>query len=533
MHFVSHDYSPCLVMILSKTCILNVGFCRSAVASVVTLGNVYYCVRYRPILHVFAGDRFANSQHEKQAKTAQLQVKPNKVLYYGAAQPSKGEVVNLSKVPKNRTRESADILIVNAEEMLTLTGSSQTPRTGKQMGELEIIHDGALAIRQGKIAAVGKTRDVTKAFRGGYVLSAKGKTVLPGFVDPHTHLVFAGSREDEFQMRIEGASYLEILNSGGGVLKTARETQKARVEKLVELGLERLDSMLAHGTTTVEAKSGYGLTPEDELKILEALRRLNQLHCMNVVPTFMGAHVAPLEYRNNLEEYIDLVIDDMMPKVAGQGLAEFCDVLCERGVFNSEQAKRVLVAGKRYGLKPKIHADQMTGLGGAEIAVDVAAVSADHLNYASAEGVKGIMQKAIIAVLLPAATFSMMTGRWANARLMIDGGAPVALGTDFNASCFVRNQQAVIAIACHLMHMTPAEAITAATINAAHAINRAHEVGSLEVGKRANVAVLGVPNHKFLGYSIGVNLVEKVITDGRLVVDREKQDEPVFLSRTE
>jgi imidazolonepropionase len=439
----------------------------------------------------------------------------------------------LSKTPKNRTRESADILIVNAEEMLTLTGSSQTPRTGKQMRDLEIIHDGALAIRRGKIVAVGKTHEVTKTFRGEYVLSAKGKTVLPGFVDPHTHLVFAGSREDEFQMRVEGASYMDILNSGGGVLKTARETQKARVEKLVELGLERLDSMLAHGTTTVEAKSGYGLTSEDELKILEATRRLNQLHGMNVVPTFMGAHVAPIEYRNNLEEYIDLVVEDMIPKVAGQGLAEFCDVFCERGVFNSDQAKRVLVAGKRYGLKPKIHADQMNGLGGTEIAVDIGAVSADHLNYASAEGVKGMSKKGIMAVLLPAATFSMMTSRYADARFIIDSGTPVALGTDFNASCCVKNQQAVIAMACHLMHMTPAEAITAATINAAHAVNRAHEVGSLEVSKRANVTVLGVPNHKFLGYSVGVNLVEKVIADGRLVVDREKQDEPVFMSRNE
>ena len=331
-------------------------------------------------------------------------------------------------------RESADILIVNAEEMLTLSGNDQKPRTGKQMGELGIIHDGALAIREGKIVAVGKTQEVTKTFRGDYILSAKGKTVLPGFVDPHTHLVFLGSREDEFQMRIQGASYMEILNSGNGVLKTTRETRRARVEKLTEVGLERLDTMLAHGTTTVEAKSGYGLTMEDELKILEATKRLNQLHCMKVVPTFMGAHVVPFEYRGNTEEYVDLVVNEMIPKVAQKGTAEFCDVFCERGTFSMEQAKRILMAGKRHRLKPKIHADQMSMLGGAEIAADVDAVSAEHLNYSSNEGIKAMAKKEVIAVLLPTATFSMMGTRYADARLMIDNGVPVALGTDFNAS---------------------------------------------------------------------------------------------------
>ena len=434
---------------------------------------------------------------------------------------------------KGRARESADILIVNAEEMLTLAGSSQKPRTGKQMRELEIVRDGALAIREGKIVAVGKTHDVTKAFRGEYVLSAKGKTVLPGFVDPHTHLVFAGSREDEFQMRVEGASYMEILNSGVGVLKTAKETQKARVEKLVELGIERLDTMLAHGTTTVEAKSGYGLTTEDELKILEATRRLNQLHSIKVSSTFMGAHAVPLEYRSNREEYVDLIVEEMIPKVAEHGLAEFCDVFCERGTFNLEQTKRILLSGKRNGLKPKIHADRMNTLGGAEIAADIGAVSADHLNFSSVEGVKAMGEKGVVAVLLPAATFSLMMSRFPNAKLIMDCGVPVALGTDFNATCGIANQQLVISMACHLLRMTPAEAISAATINAAHAICRADEVGSLEVGKRADVAVLNVPNHIFLGHSFGVNLVEKVIANGRLVIDREKQDEPVFLNKVE
>jgi imidazolonepropionase len=433
---------------------------------------------------------------------------------------------------KAKTRESADLLVVNAEELLTLAGG-QEPRTGKQMRDLGIIRDGALAVREGRIIAVGKTREVTRAFRGATVISANGKVVLPGFVDPHTHLVFAGSREDEFQMRLEGASYIEILSSGSGVLKTVRETRRARVEKLVELGLERLDAMLAHGTTTVESKSGYGVTLEDELKILEVAKRLNQLHCVKVVSTLNGANAIPPEYKSNSEEYVNMIIGELIPAVTQKGLAEFCDVLCERGVFSMEQAKRILVTGKNHGLKPKIHADEMSLFGGAEIAADVGAISAEHLLFSTVEGIKAMAEKGVIAVLLPAAAFSLMMGRYADARMMIDSGVPIALGTDFDASCWIENQQLVIAMACHFMHMTQAEAITAATINAAYAINRGTEIGSLEVGKRADAVILNVPNHKFLGYRFGVNIVDRVIKNGRLVVEREKQDEPVFLSKTE
>ena len=439
----------------------------------------------------------------------------------------------MSKTPRAGARESADILIVNAEELLTLANGKGIPRTGKEMRELGIVRDGAVAIREGRIVAAGKTRDVTRTFRAGYVISAQGKVVLPGFVDPHTHLVFAGSREDEFQLRVEGASYMEILGSGGGILKTVKETRRARIEKLVELGLERLDAMLTHGTTTVEAKSGYGLDTADEVKILQATKRLNQLHSVNVVATLMGANAVPPEYRGNTSEYVDLVIGEMIPKVAEKGLAEFCDVFCERGVFNLEQTKRILMKGKTNGLKPKIHADEMSTLGGAEIAADVGAVSAEHLLFSSVEGIRALVKKGVVAVLLPAAAFSLMMGKYADARLMIDSGVPVALGTGFDAGCWIENQQLVIAMACHLMRMTPAEAITAATLNAAHAVNRANEVGSLELGKRADVLVLNAPDHRFLGYRFGVNLVDKVIKNGRLVVDREKRDEPIFMSKTE
>ncbi|MDI6846993.1 MAG: imidazolonepropionase [Candidatus Bathyarchaeia archaeon] len=422
---------------------------------------------------------------------------------------------------KRTRKEKVDMLIVNANELVTLKGGSEKPRTGTQIQNLGIIRKGGLAVKDGRIVAVGKTPEIRKSFSAENVINASGKIVMPGFVDPHTHLVFAGSREDEFQMRVEGVSYMAILGAGGGILRTVRETRRAGVERLVEFGFKTLDVMLEHGTTTVEAKSGYGLTLKDELKILGVMKRLNQLHAVDVVPTFLGAHAIPLEYKNNPQEYVNLIIEEMIPRVAEKGLAEFCDVFCEKGVFNLEQTRRILVAGKNRGLKPKVHADEMSMFGGAELAAGVRAVSAEHLLFASDEGIKAMADKGVVAVLLPAAAFSLMTGRYADARKMIDFGVPVALGTDFNPSCWVENQQLVIAFACHFMRLTPAEAITAATINSAHAIGRTSEVGSLEIGKKADVIVLDVPNHMFLGYRFGVNLVDKVVKNGRLVVDKE------------
>jgi imidazolonepropionase len=441
--------------------------------------------------------------------------------------------VPLSKSIKTRAREKVDLLIVNANELVTLAGGNEKPRVGKQMRDLGIIHNGGLAIKEGRIAAVGKTSEITKAFRAETIISADGKTVLPGFVDPHTHLVFAGSREDEFQMRVEGAYYMEILSAGGGILKTVRETRRASVDKIVDFGLKTLDIMLEYGTTTVEAKSGYGLTTKDELKLLEAINRLEQLHSVDVVSTFMGAHAIPTEYKSAPLDYVNIVAEEMIPAVAEKRLAEFCDVFCEKGVFTLEQSKRILLTGKSYGLTPKIHADEMSMCGGTELAAEVEAVSAEHLLFASDEGIKAMANKGVIAVLLPAASFSLMSVRHADARKMIESGVPVALGTDFNPSCWIENMQLVVAFACYFLRLTPAEAITAATINAAHAIKRAHEVGSLEVGKKADVVVLDVPNHKFLGYRFGANLVDKVIKNGRLVVDREKSAELVLPSETE
>lgn len=429
----------------------------------------------------------------------------------------------MSKTAKGKAREAVDLLIINASELVTVAGGSQKPVTGRQMRELGIVRNGGLAVKDGKIVAVGKTAEVTKAFKAENIINANGKTVLPGFVDPHTHLIFAGSREDEFQMRIEGASYMEILSAGGGILKTVRETRRASVEKLVELGIETLNVMLEHGTTTAEAKSGYGLTTKDELKILQVIQRVNQLHAVDVVPTFMGAHALPPEFQGSTQAYVDLVVNEMIPRIAEKNLAEFCDVFCEKGVFGLEQSRRILAVGRNCGLKLKVHADEMSPLGGAELAADFGAASADHLLFASDEGIEAMAEKGVVAVLLPAAAFSLMSGHYADARVMINRGVAVALGTDLNPSCFAESQQLVVAFACHLMRLTPAEAIVAATINAAHAICRAGEIGSLEVGKKADVIVLDVPNHKFLGYCLGVNVVDKVVKNGRVVVDKEAQ----------
>ncbi|MCD6243440.1 imidazolonepropionase [Candidatus Bathyarchaeota archaeon] len=416
-------------------------------------------------------------------------------------------------------KEQVDLIIEKANQLVTLRGASEKPLTKENMRQLGIIENGAVAVKNGKIIAIGKTEKISSKYKSENVINAYGKLVAPGFVDAHTHLVFAGSREDEFEMKLEGISYMEILQKGGGILRTVAETRKASLEQLIELGKERLDTMLIHGTTTVEAKSGYGLSTRDEIKCLEAIEKLNKQHPIDLIPTFLGAHAVPNEYRDRPDDYVDLVVEEMIPAVAERKLAEFCDVFCEKGVFNVEQSKRILLAGKEYGLLPKIHADEMSWLGGAELAAEVEAVSAEHLLFASENGIKALAEKGIVAVLLPAASFSLMLGKYANARKMIAEGVAVALGTDLNPICWVENMQLVIALACRMMRLTPAEALSAATINAAHSLRKAHMIGSLEVGKKADIVIFKVPNYRFLGYRFGVNLVDKVIKNGRLVVD--------------
>lgn len=424
----------------------------------------------------------------------------------------------MRKDEKEVPKKQADLIIENASELATPEGG-QKPLVGKQMLALRIIKDAAVAVRNGRIAAVNKTATIRSAFKASETINAKGKTIVPGFVDPHTHLVFAGSREDEFTLRIKGAGYMEIHRKGGGILKTVEETRRASEAELVRGCRKTLDIMLEYGTTTLEAKSGYGLTVEDEIKCLRVLRLVNETHPASVVATFLGAHAIPTEYEKHPSDYVKLVVEKMIPKVAHSKLAEFCDVFCERGVFNIKQSRYILYAGKKHGLKPKMHADELTGFGGAELAAEVGAVSAEHLLYASDKGLKTIAERGVIAVLLPAASFALMIERFADARKMIEMGVPIALGTDFNPSCWVENQQMVMALACRQMKMTPAEALTASTINAAHAISKASEIGSLEPGKKADILVLDAPNHNFLGYRFGTNLVNRVIKDGKIVVD--------------
>ncbi len=421
-------------------------------------------------------------------------------------------------------KEKVDLIIWKASELVTLCGSGDKPFRKGNMKNIDVIEDGAIAVRDGRIQAVDRTSKIEQNYRAERIIDAAGKVVTPGFVDAHTHLVFAGAREEEFESRLQGASYLEVMTKGGGILKTVEETRKTSKEQLIETAMSTLDIMLRHGTTTVEAKSGYGLTIDDETKCLEAAKELGKKHEVDVVSTFLGAHAVPSEYRGRTEEYVKLVMEEMIPKIADHRLAEFCDVFCEEGVFGVEQSRRILQTGKDHGLEPKIHADELTNLKGAELAAEIKAISAEHLLLASEPGLKAMAEEEVIAVLLPTASFSLMTGKYADARKMISLGVPVALGTDFNPSCWTENMQMAIAFACRKLRLTPAEAITSATINAAHAIHRGHEVGSLNEGKKADIIILGIPNHRFLGYRFGVNLVEKVVKEGKIVVDRGEEN---------
>jgi len=421
----------------------------------------------------------------------------------------------------------ADLILRHAGQLVTVAGASDNPKRGPEMSEIGIIEDGAVAVRDGIIAAVGTTTEVwaqVEAGPGTRVVDAGGKVVLPGLVDPHTHLVFAGSREHELELKLNGMGYLDILKAGGGILKTVRQTREASQKDLFLAGCKYLDQMLAQGTTTAEAKSGYGLTLEDEIKTLKVIRDLDVFHPVGLVPTFLGAHATPEEYRDNPEEFVNLVINEMLPAVAREKLAEFCDVFCEEGVFTVEQSRRILLAARELGFKLKIHADEIGTLGGAELAAEVGAVSAEHLMAVSDQGIALMARQGTIAVLLPATTFCLMGKQYAPARKIIGEGVPVALATDFNpGSSPVNSLQVVMGIACRQLKMTPAEVISAVTINAAHAIGQAALVGSIEVGKKADMIVFDAPTYQYLSYRFGTNLVEKVIKDGKVVIGGAKQ----------
>ncbi|WP_144551929.1 imidazolonepropionase [Bacillus mycoides] len=414
------------------------------------------------------------------------------------------------------------IWIKHAAQLATLTSEIKGPRSKEFMSELGLIEDGSLWIENGLIQAVGTTKEIEERYaeklHTADVVDASNHLVTPGLVDPHTHVVYGGSREREFEMRLEGATYMDIMNAGGGIHATTRMTREATEEELIEQTAHRLDSFLAHGVTTVEGKSGYGMNLETELKQLRVMKKLQAKHAIDIVPTFMGAHAVPPEFKGKEDEFVDYLIDVMLPVVAKEQLAEFNDVFCEKGVFTPEQSDRILEAGKRFGFTPKIHADEIAPYGGAELAAKAGAISAEHLLKASDEGIRAMAKAGTIACLLPA-TALYLREEAAAGRKMIDAGVAVAISTDCNpGSSPTTSMPLVMNLACILMRLTPAEALTAATYNAACAINRQEKVGSLEVGKQADIVLWNVKNYQELQYLFGVNHVKSVWKKGVQVV---------------
>jgi len=414
------------------------------------------------------------------------------------------------------------ILIKNANEVITLKNAVQGPRIKEQMREIAVIEDGSVLLQENRIVAVGSYEQLAIDFphlvEVADVIDASGKIVMPGLVDCHTHLVHGGTREQEFNMRLNGSTYMEIMNAGGGIHATTKRTRETSFEALYEKTMQHLDVFLKHGVTTVEAKSGYGLDWETEKKQLEVSKKLQDTHAVDVISTFMGAHAVPRDFKGREDEFVDVVIHDMLPKVAELKLAEFNDVFCEKGVFTPEQSRRILEAGKALGLTPKIHADEIEPYNGAELAAEVGAISAEHLLVASDEGIQSMAKAGTIAVLLPGTAF-FLRAPFARGRLMIDEGVPVAISTDFNpGSSPTMSLPFIMNLACMHMGLTLEEVLTATTINAAYALNRGHEIGTLEAGKQADVIILDVANYKQLQYFYGMNHTHTVIKKGQVVV---------------
>jgi imidazolonepropionase len=417
------------------------------------------------------------------------------------------------------------LAIVNCSQLVTLAGAKR-PRVGGDLRQLAIIEDGAMLVRGEQIEAVGRRRDIESLISDDCeVIDAGRRVVMPGFVDAHTHPVFAGIRANEFEQRSSGATYREIAARGGGIRSTVRATRNASLTDLIKAGKRYALWFLRCGTTTTEAKSGYGLTIEDELKILRAIKQLNEETPLHYVPTFLGAHDIPSEYKSRRATYVSLVINEMLPRVAQEKLAEYCDVFCETDVFTTEETWQILSAARCHGLGLRMHADQLSLSGGAKLAAELNAATADHLEHTDAAGITALKAAKVQPVLLPGSVYALGSHQYPAAREMINAGLAVVLATDFNpGSSPTPSIPMILSLACTQMKMTPAETITAATINAAYSLGRGDEIGSLERGKRADFVIHDCEDYRELAYFFGVEHASLVYTSGKLVFSRNASE---------
>ena len=424
---------------------------------------------------------------------------------------------------------NVDLLIAHASQLCTVPASNGGPQRGERLGDLGLIEDGALAVQEGRIVAVGPTSELRK-YSATREIDATRRTVIPGLVDPHTHIVWAGDRAGEFEMRVAGRTYMEIMAAGGGIMSTVRATRAASLDELVAQTKTRLARMLAHGTTTAEAKTGYGLETAAELKLLDAIRRLQAEQPIELVPTFLGAHAIPAEHKDHPDAYVDLLVNEMLPAFSslsrplGVHSPLFCDVFCEDGAFSLEQTRRILTRAKELGFGLKIHVDEFKPLGGSRLGVELGATSVDHFVTTPPDEVEAVAKSDVIAVSLPGTPFGLGHQDYSPARQLLEHGGALALATDCNpGTCWCESMQFVIALACRYLRLTPAQALAAATINAAFAVGRGDTVGSLEAGKQADVVILDVPDYRHLGYRFGTNLVYTVVKRGQVVVNPSQE----------
>lgn len=418
--------------------------------------------------------------------------------------------------------QAIDLLVSGASELATPLGVEA--RGGTALDQVQVRTGWAVAVHGDRIVAVGDERDLRQKYAPAIEYDARGGSIVPGFVDAHTHPVFATTREDEFEMRTRGASYVEIGLAGGGILSTVRGVRGGSREVLLAGLLMRLDRFLELGTTTVEAKSGYGLSTEDEIKMLKVIAEANRLHPVDLVPTFLGAHEFPEEYRDRRSEYVDLVVKEMLPRIAEEGLAEYCDIFTETHVFGLDDSRRILTQAKGLGFKLRLHVDQLTPLGGAELAAEFGADSADHLEFVTDKGIEALGEAGVVPVICPLVALYLRQAQEVPGRRMIDMGLAPAIATDFNpGSCYTQSMPEVFSWSALRLNMTAAEVLTAGTLNAAASLGRADQIGSLEAGKRADFLVLDVPSHKHLAYELGRNPVRVVFKAGKLVMERHSQ----------